>query len=65
MEVDERQDERNKEVDQIANDSELDDDGKPKRTGSFNLSQIFCLVNYNLSFKFSTKMYSISRIRAG
>ncbi|WJX10054.1 hypothetical protein P8452_00820 [Trifolium repens] len=34
MEVDERQDERNKEVDQIANDSELDDDGKPKRTGT-------------------------------
>jgi hypothetical protein len=31
MEVDERQDERNKEVDQIANDSELDDHGKPKR----------------------------------
>jgi hypothetical protein len=39
MEVDERQNERKKEVDQIANDSELDDDGKPKRTGSFNRSQ--------------------------
>ncbi|WJX16507.1 hypothetical protein P8452_06520 [Trifolium repens] len=34
MEVDERQNERKKEVDQIANDSELDDDGKPKRTGT-------------------------------
>ncbi|GAU21167.1 hypothetical protein TSUD_10840 [Trifolium subterraneum] len=57
MEVDEKQNERKKEVDKIANDCVLDDDGKPKRTGSFNLSKIFCMVNYNLSFKFSGEIY--------
>jgi hypothetical protein len=59
MELDGNPNEKHNEVDQIENDGTLDDDGKPKRTGSFNLSQNF--LHGELQSLFNVFMYSTNQ----